>query len=88
MKIGSVCDTSADFINFGTVFLIQNMASEKKLKDGDFCRVTAGTHKGKSGFVRDINTSKTGHVTITVEQENGVRFKTLGRNVEIEERGV
>ncbi|MDR6786494.1 ribosomal protein S4E [Pedobacter africanus] len=40
-----------------------------------------GTHKGKSGTVRDIHTSKTGHVTVTVEQENGVRFKTLGKNV-------
>jgi len=51
------------------------------LKDGDFCKVIAGTHKGKSGFVHDINTSKTGHITITVLQKNGVRFKTLGKNV-------
>ena len=54
-----------------------------KLKDGDQCEVIAGTHVGKSGTVRDINTSKTGHVTITVEQKNGVRFKTLGRNVAV-----
>ena len=54
-----------------------------KLKDGDTCKVTAGTHAGKSGTVRDINTSKTGHITITVEQKNGVRFKTLGKNVEV-----
>ena len=53
------------------------------LKDGDFCNVIAGTHKGKSGTVRDLNISKTGHLTITVVQENGVRFKTLGRNVEV-----
>jgi ribosomal protein S4E len=51
------------------------------LKDGDFCSVIAGTHKGKSGYVQDIHTSKTGHVTITVLQENGVRFKTLAKNV-------
>lgn len=51
------------------------------LKDGDYCQVIGGTHKGKSGIVRDINTSKTGHITITVVQDNGVRFKTLGRNV-------
>ena len=51
------------------------------LKDGDFCKVMAGTHKGKSGFVQDIHTSKTGHITITVSQKNGVRFKTLGKNV-------
>ncbi|QBZ99115.1 KOW motif-containing protein [Flavobacterium sangjuense] len=53
----------------------------ENLKDGDQCNVTSGTHKGKSGKVRDINISKTGHITITVEQENGVRFKTLGKNV-------
>jgi ribosomal protein S4E len=55
-----------------------------KLKDGDQCRVIGGTHTGKSGAVRDINTSKTGHITITVEQKNGVRFKTLGKNVVIQ----
>jgi ribosomal protein S4E len=53
------------------------------LKDGQRCVVVAGTHKGKSGIVRDIKTSKTGHVTITVEQKNGVRFKTLARNVAV-----
>lgn len=51
------------------------------LKDGDPCLVIAGTHKGKWGTVRDINTSKTGHITIKVEQENSVRFKTLMKNV-------
>jgi len=55
--------------------------STTNLKDGDFCNVIAGTHKGKSGYVQDIHTSKTGHVTITVLQENGVRFKTLAKNV-------
>lgn len=54
------------------------------LKDGDQCKVIAGTHAGKSGTVTDINTSKTGHVTITVVQKNGVRFKTLGKNVVVE----
>ncbi|MES2679452.1 MAG: KOW motif-containing protein [Bacteroidota bacterium] len=53
------------------------------LKDGDQCRVVSGTHAGKSGTVRDTNTSKTGHITITVVQQNGDRFKTLGRNVEV-----
>jgi ribosomal protein S4E len=57
----------------------------KMLEDGDSCVVVGGTHKGKSGTVRDINTSKTGHITITVEQKNGVRFKTLGKNVVIQE---
>jgi ribosomal protein S4E len=51
------------------------------LKDGAFCHVIGGTHKGKSGTIGDINLSKTGHITITVVQENGVRFKTLGKNV-------
>lgn len=53
----------------------------QNLQDGDQCLVIAGTHAGKSGTVRDINTSKTGHITITVEQKNSVRFKTLGKNV-------
>ncbi|WP_310571066.1 hypothetical protein [Gemmatimonas sp.] len=51
------------------------------LKDGAPCAVVGGTHAGKSGIVRDINTSKTGHVTITVVQANGSRFKTLAKNV-------
>ena len=51
------------------------------VRDGAHCQVTAGTHKGKSGTVRDVHTSKTGHVTITVVQANGDRFKTLARNV-------
>lgn len=54
-----------------------------KLKDGDICRVIGGTHAGKSGIIRDINISKTGHLTITVVQKNGERFKTLGKNVEL-----
>jgi ribosomal protein S4E len=54
----------------------------KNVKDGMHCTVIAGTHKGKSGIVRDVNTSKTGHITITVVQKNGVRFKTLAKNVQ------
>ncbi len=53
------------------------------LKDGDKCHVIAGTHKGKSGIARDLKISRTGHLTITVVQANGERFKTLGRNVEV-----
>jgi ribosomal protein S4E len=53
-----------------------------KLKDGASCKVIGGTHEGKSGIVRDIKTGKTGHVSITVIQANGVRFKTLAKNVE------
>jgi ribosomal protein S4E len=62
------------------------MEQEKlNLKDGDSC-VVGGTHKGKSGTIRDINTSKTGNITITVVQQNGERFKTLGRNVEVQKK--
>ena len=53
----------------------------KAPKDGAHCRVTGGTHKGKSGTVRDVKLSKTGHVTITVVQRDGTRFKTLAKNV-------
>jgi ribosomal protein S4E len=57
------------------------MARTTSLKEGAHCTVIGGTHKGKSGTVKDINTSKTGHVTITVVQKNGERFKTLAKNV-------
>ncbi len=69
-----------NFVNSVKTF---NMTIEptETFKDGDQCIITGGTHKGKSGIVRDINLSKTGHITITVVQANGVRFKTLGRNV-------
>jgi hypothetical protein len=52
-----------------------------KLKDGAHCKVVGGTHAGKSGSVTDIKTGKTGHVSITVVQKNGDRFKTLAKNV-------
>ena len=54
------------------------------LQDGAKCKVVGGTHKGKDGTVRDINTSKTGQVTITVVQPNGERFKTLAKNVAVQ----
>ena len=55
----------------------------KKLKDGAKCKIIAGTHMGKLGLVQNIHKSKTGHITITVLQKNGIRFKTLGKNVEL-----
>ena len=58
-----------------------------KIEDGDQCIVVGGTHAGKSGTVRDINTSKTGHITITVVQQNGDRFKTLGKNAVVQTSG-
>ena len=51
------------------------------ISNGDRCTVVSGTHAGKSGVVRDRKVSATGHVTITVEQADGTRFKTLARNV-------
>jgi ribosomal protein S4E len=56
------------------------------VRDGDRCDVVGGTHAGKSGVVRDVNTSKTGHVTITVVRSNGVKFKTLAKNVVVRGR--
>lgn len=53
----------------------------QEVGSGDYCTVIAGTHKGKSGIVHDRKISKTGHVTITVLQVNGARFKTLARSV-------
>jgi ribosomal protein S4E len=61
--------------------------SQSQLKDGQYCKVVAGTHAGKSGIVRDINTSQTGHMTITVVQANGDRFKTLAKNVVVQTGG-
>ena len=54
-----------------------------KIIDGARCKVIGGVHAGKSGIVRDIKTGKTGHVSITIVQSNGVRFKTLAKNVVI-----
>ena len=50
-------------------------------RDGAKCKVIGGVHEGKAGTVRDIHTSKTGHITITVVQLNGDTFKTLAKNV-------
>lgn len=58
-----------------------NSVMENLIKDGDQCKVIEGAHKGKSGTVKDINTSKTGAITITVVQKNRERFKTLAQNV-------
>lgn len=55
--------------------------SQLEVVDGAKCKVVGGTHAGKSGTIRDIKTSKTGQVTITVVQANGERFKTLAKNV-------
>jgi ribosomal protein S4E len=58
--------------------------SANQLQDGAKCKVIQGAHAGKTGTVTDINTSKTGVVTITVVQADGVRFKTLAKNILVE----
>jgi ribosomal protein S4E len=58
-----------------------NSPTPAKVKDGDLCQVVGGTHKGKSGTARDINTSKTGQITLTIVQSSGERFQTLAKNV-------
>ena len=57
------------------------MAGNGDVANKDRCAVIAGTHKGRSGTVEDLHTSKTGAVTITVREANGARFKTLARSV-------
>lgn len=57
--------------------------NNSNIKNGDSCTVIGGTHKGKSGIVKDLNRSKTRHLTLTVLQPNGMRFKTLTKNVQI-----
>lgn len=57
------------------------MEKRGEVSDGDRCEVVAGTHAGKTGRVEDKKLSKTGHLTITVRQDNDVRFKTLAKNV-------
>lgn len=52
--------------------------------NGDRCSVIAGRHAGKSGVVEDRNISKAGHVSISVRQDDGTRFKTLAKSVIVE----
>ena len=54
------------------------------VKDGDRCTVVAGRHAGKSGVVQDCHVSKSGHLSISVCQDDGVRFKTLAKSVVVE----
>ncbi|HEY7005929.1 MAG TPA: KOW motif-containing protein [Sphingomicrobium sp.] len=57
------------------------MAKETDVSNGDRCEVVAGAHAGKKGTVEDKKLSKTGYVTITVRQDDDLRFKTLASNV-------
>jgi ribosomal protein S4E len=54
------------------------------VKDGDRCTVVAGRHAGKSGVVQDSHMSKSGHLSISVCQDDGVRFKTLAKSVVVQ----
>jgi ribosomal protein S4E len=67
---------------FATLLLGPADTVAENLKDGAKCKVIGGTHDGKSGKVKDIKTGKTGHVSITVVQSDGVRFKTLAKNLQ------
>ena len=77
MAVGKT-DNSADF----QPTIWRNLCRKAKpgVKNGHRCTVIARTHTGKSGIIQDLNTSKTGAITITVLQDNGVRFKTLAKN--------
>jgi ribosomal protein S4E len=55
-----------------------------EVRDGDHILVVGGTHAGRSGTVEDRNTSRTGHVTITVREKDGKRFKTLARGTVVQ----
>lgn len=61
---------------------IDPLISYSPIKAGDYCLVIAGTHKGKEGVVGDLNVSKTGHLTVTITKSDGVRFKTLAKNLQ------
>jgi ribosomal protein S4E len=63
-----------------------NDSDPTAVSNGDYCAVVGGTHAGKSGTVEDRKVSKTGHVTITVRQADGGRFKTLASKVVVQHR--
>lgn len=67
-------------------WMMTDPSQPPEIANGDYVRVTGGTHAGKSGIALDRNISKTGAVTITVQQDDGLCFKTLARNVRAEAR--
>ena len=60
------------------------MSEAPPVRNGQMCRVVAGTHRGKAGSVADVHLSKGGHWTVTVVPADGPRFKTLARNLAVE----
>ena len=75
--------TSKKYLYLELKIYLLPMSASQDLINGVHCHVIAGTHKGKSGMIADLHHSKTGHLTLTVIQENGVRFKTFGKNVQL-----
>ena len=59
--------------------------TEQLLKDGDECKVIRGTHTGKSGMVRDINTSKTGHIQLPLSKRTAYVLRHLVRTLLLSE---
>lgn len=55
-------------------FDLMTKNTPEKLKDGDECIAVGGVHAEKPGIARDINTSKTGHITITVAHKKWSSF--------------
>jgi ribosomal protein L24 len=54
-----------------------NLNAGENLKDGDKCKVVGGTHIGKSGIVRDINTSKTSILQLQLNKTTVLSLKRL-----------
>ena len=65
------------------IMIFINPKTLRQVNNGDYCRVVAGKHEGKAGFVSDLHTSLKGATTITVQQSSGERFKTLAKSVEV-----
>jgi len=54
------------------------------LRDGARCEVVAGVHAAKSGVVSNLTVGAThGQTSVTVTQANGVRLKTLAKNLRL-----
>lgn len=54
-----------------------------RVVEGAKVKVVGGTHAGKHGVASDFKAGKTfGQTSITVTQDDGMRFKTLAKNVQ------
>ncbi len=62
----------------------QDLRTEKLTnRKQELRRLSAARTKANLERVRDIKTGNTGHVLVTVVQADGVRFKTLVKNIKI-----